>query len=109
MIILLTILNESLPFVCAIIRVGVNYMRIITITITITQRLCVVITIMIIGEKHDFDYDYYYRTMITIMITITFCHGDYSLAMTVYIRFLHSAANMQGLISIIICSFMHHF
>ena len=39
--------------------------------------------------------------MITIMTTIT----DYSLAVTVYIGFLHSAANIQGLITLITCSF----
>ena len=43
--------------------------------------------------------------MITIIITIT----DYSLAVTVYIGFLHSAGNMQGVISVTTCSFMHHF
>ena len=41
--------------------------------------------------------------MIMIMIT------DYSLVVTVYIGFLHSAANIQGVFSLITCSFMYHF
>ena len=56
-------------------------------------------------KKHDYNYDYDYRAMIMIMIMIT----DYSLAVTVYIGFLHSAANMQGLVSLITCSFMYYF
>ena len=53
----------------------------------------------------DYNYDYKEKSMVTIMITIM----DYSLAVTVYIGFLHSAANMQGVINVITCPFMHHF
>ena len=52
----------------------------------------------------DYNYNYREKSMITIMIMIT----DYSLAVTVYIGFLHSATTMQGLVSLITCSFMHY-
>ena len=34
---------------------------------------------------------------------------NYSLAVTICIGFFHSAANMQGIISVITHSLMHHF
>ena len=53
-------------------------------------------------KKCDYDYDYDCRAMITITVT------DYSMTVTVYIGFLQSAANIQGVISLITCFFMHH-
>ena len=69
----------------------------------------IMITVIVI-TKGDYNYDYREKSIITIMITIRamimIMITGYSLAVTVYIGFLHSAANMQGVIS---CSFMHHF